>query len=71
MRRGDWSLVTVLISGVLMLAGCGEEVKPNAQEITASFRVDCFHQFPADNNSNLIFPRFYFCDCSIQGSIRT
>ena len=35
MRRGD-GLATVLIIGVLLLAGCGEEVKPNAQEITGN-----------------------------------
>lgn len=35
MRRGD-GLATVLIIGVLLLTGCGEEVKPNAQEITGN-----------------------------------
>jgi copper chaperone NosL len=29
------SLSVVLISGILGLAGCGEDIKPNAQEITA------------------------------------
>ena len=34
MKRSKGSLVTVVIAGVLLLAGCGEEVKPNPQEIT-------------------------------------
>ena len=34
MKRSKGSLATVLIAGVLLLAGCGEEVKPNPQEIT-------------------------------------
>ncbi len=34
--RGGRSLATVLIIGVLLLAGYGEEVKPNPQEITAN-----------------------------------
>ncbi|HOW62062.1 MAG TPA: nitrous oxide reductase accessory protein NosL [Candidatus Contendobacter sp.] len=36
MKRSKGSLATVLIAGVLLLAGCGEEVKPNAQEITGN-----------------------------------
>ena len=36
MKRGDGSLATLLIIGVLLLAGCGEEVKPNPQEITGN-----------------------------------
>ena len=35
MRRSD-GLATVLIIGGLLLTGCGEEVKPNAQEITGN-----------------------------------
>ena len=36
MKRSKGSLATVLIAGILLLAGCGEEVKPNAQEITGN-----------------------------------
>ena len=36
MKRGVWSLATVVITSVLLLAGCGEEVKPNPQEITGN-----------------------------------
>lgn len=34
-RIASWSLAAIITSGVLTLAGCGEEVKPNPQEITA------------------------------------
>lgn len=34
MKRGDWSLATVLMTSLLILVGCGEEIKPNPQEIT-------------------------------------
>lgn len=34
-RLTHWSLFVVLIGGILGLAGCGENIKPTAQEITA------------------------------------
>ena len=33
-RIAGWFLAIILASGILMLAGCGEEVKPDPQEIT-------------------------------------